>query len=78
MIVGRDTECLDETGVAKAAIETVAENTSDGVIAPMIFTAIGGPILGFFTKLSIPWIPWWDIRMTDIVFWQTRQKLDDS
>ena len=39
MIVGRDTECLDETGVAKAAIETVAENTSDGVIAPMIFTA---------------------------------------
>lgn len=50
MIVGRDTECLDETGIAKAAIETVAENTSDGVIAPMIFTAIGGPILGFFYK----------------------------
>ena len=50
MIVGRDTECLDETGVAKAAIETVAENTSDGVIAPMIYTAIGGPILGFFYK----------------------------
>lgn len=50
MIVGRDTECLDETGVAKAAIETVAENTSDGVIAPMICTAIGGPILGFFYK----------------------------
>ena len=48
MIVGRDTECLDETGVAKAAIETVAENTSDGVIAPMIYTAIGGPILGIF------------------------------
>lgn len=36
MIVGRDTEQLDETGVAKAAIETVAENASDGVIAPMI------------------------------------------
>lgn len=50
MIVGRDTAVLDETGVAKAAIETVAENTSDGVIAPMIFTAIGGPILGFFYK----------------------------
>ena len=50
MIVGRDTECLDETGIAKAAIETVAENTSDGVIAPMICTAIGGPILGFFYK----------------------------
>ena len=50
MIVGRDTEQLDETGVAKAAIETVAENTSDGVIAPMIYTAIGGPILGFLYK----------------------------
>lgn len=50
MIVGRDTECLSEEGVAKAAIETVAENTSDGVIAPMLYTALGGPILGFFYK----------------------------
>ena len=50
MIVGRDTECLTEEGVAKAAIETVAENTSDGVIAPMLFTALGGPVLGFFYK----------------------------
>lgn len=50
MIVGRDTEALDAEGVAKAAIETVAENTSDGVIAPMLYTALGGPILGFFYK----------------------------
>ena len=50
MIVGRDTECLQEEGVAKAAIETVAENTSDGVIAPMLYTALGGPILGFVYK----------------------------
>jgi adenosylcobinamide-phosphate synthase len=50
MIVGRDTDCLDERGVAKAAIETVAENTSDGVIAPMLCLAIGGPVLGFFYK----------------------------
>ena len=50
MIVGRDTECLNEEGVAKAAIETVAENTSDGVIAPMLYTALGGPILGFLYK----------------------------
>lgn len=50
MIVGRDTQALTEEGVAKAAIETVAENTSDGVIAPMLYTAIGGPILGFFYK----------------------------
>lgn len=50
MIVGRDTEKLDEEGVAKAAVETVAENTSDGVIAPMLFLALGGPVLGFFYK----------------------------
>lgn len=50
MIVGRDTECLDEEGVAKAAVETVAENTSDGVIAPMLYLALGGPILGFGYK----------------------------
>ena len=50
MIVGRDTEHLDEEGVARAAIETVAENTSDGVIAPMLYLAIGGPVLGFFYK----------------------------
>lgn len=50
MIVGRDTDCLDEAGVAKAAIETVAENTSDGVIAPMLYTALGGPILGLLYK----------------------------
>lgn len=50
MIVGRDTEALDETGVAKAAVETVAENTSDGVIAPMFYMAIGGAALGFFYK----------------------------
>ncbi|MBR1931731.1 MAG: cobalamin biosynthesis protein CobD [Lachnospiraceae bacterium] len=50
MIVGRDTEHLDEIGVAKAAIETVAENTSDGSIAPLIYTAIGGPIGGFAYK----------------------------
>lgn len=50
MIVGRDTAALDEEGVAKAAVETVAENTSDGVIAPMLYTALGGPVLGFFYK----------------------------
>lgn len=50
MIVGRDTAVLNEEGVAKAAIETVAENTSDGVIAPMLYTALGGPVLGFFYK----------------------------
>lgn len=50
MIVGRDTAGLDEEGIVKAAVETVAENTSDGVIAPMIYTALGGPVLGFLYK----------------------------
>lgn len=50
MIVGRDTDELTEEGVAKAAIETVAENTSDGVIAPMLSLFLGGPVLGFFYK----------------------------
>ena len=50
MVVGRDTEVLDETGATKAAVETVAENASDGVIAPLLFLAIGGAPLGFFYK----------------------------
>lgn len=50
MIVGRDTKNLDEKGITKAAVETIAENTSDGIIAPMIFMAIGGAPLGFFYK----------------------------
>ena len=50
MIVGRDTRTLDEAGVTKAAVETVAENTSDGIIAPLFYMAIGGPVLMFFYK----------------------------
>ncbi len=50
MIVGRDTTRLDRAGIARAAVETVAENTSDGVVAPMVFLAIGGAPLGFFYK----------------------------
>ena len=50
MIVGRDTAALDEKGVVRAAVETVAENTSDGVIAPLLFLAIGGGPLGMFYK----------------------------
>lgn len=50
MIVGRDTQSLSEEGVTKAAVETVAENTSDGIIAPMIYMAIGGAPLMFLYK----------------------------
>ena len=50
MIVGRDTQSLTEEGVTKAAVETVAENASDGVIAPMLYMAIGGVWLMFLYK----------------------------
>lgn len=50
MIVGRDTDELDEEGVARAAVETVAENTSDGVVAPMMYMAVGGAPLGMMYK----------------------------
>lgn len=50
MIVGRDTEDLTVEGVTKAAVETVAENTSDGVTAPLIYMLIGGAPLGFLYK----------------------------
>ncbi len=49
-IVGRDTAVLDRAGIARAAVETVAENTSDGVIAPFFFMAVFGPAGGFFYK----------------------------
>ena len=50
MIVGRDTENLDEAAITRAVVETIAENTSDGIIAPLIYTFLGGPILGFAYK----------------------------
>ena len=49
-IVGRDTAALTEEECAKAAIETVAENASDGVIAPMLYMFIGGAPLAFLYK----------------------------
>ena len=53
MIVGRDTENLDEAGVERAAVETVAENFSDGVAAPMIFMAIGGaPLMMLYKSVN--------------------------
>lgn len=49
-IVGRDTQALTAEGVTKAAVETVAENTGDGVVAPMVFLALGGAPLGLLYK----------------------------
>ncbi len=52
MIVGRDTDCLGRDGITRAAVETVAENTSDGVTAPLFWMAVGGAPLGFFYKAA--------------------------
>lgn len=52
MIVGRDTACLDESGIIKAAVETVAENSSDGVTAPIFYMTFFGAIGGFFYKAA--------------------------
>jgi len=49
-IVGRDTAQLDETGITRATVETIAENTGDGVIAPLLFMALGGGALGVLYK----------------------------
>jgi adenosylcobinamide-phosphate synthase len=50
MIVGRDTNRLDEKGVIKAAIETIAENFSDAVAAPMFYMSLGGVPLMYVYK----------------------------
>jgi len=49
-IVGRDTDDLDEAGIARATVETIAENTSDGVVAPMFYQAVGGAPLALLYK----------------------------
>ncbi|HWP50466.1 MAG TPA: adenosylcobinamide-phosphate synthase CbiB [Clostridia bacterium] len=49
-IVGRNTTGLDRTGIIRAAVETVAENTCDGVIAPLFWLAVGGAPCGVFYK----------------------------
>ena len=51
-IVGRDTSCLSEEEIIKATVETVAENTTDGVIAPMLYLILGGPILAMGFKAA--------------------------
>jgi adenosylcobinamide-phosphate synthase len=52
LIVGRDVDRYDEEGIARATVETVAENLVDGVIAPLFFAAIGGAPLAMACKMS--------------------------
>jgi len=52
MLVGRDTEKLSEAEVVRAAVESVAENTVDGILAPLFFAAVGGPVLAMSYKAA--------------------------
>lgn len=52
MIVGRDTENLSEEGIIKAAVETVAESTCDGIVAPLFYMMIAGPAAGWMYKAA--------------------------
>ncbi len=52
LIVGRDTAHLDEEQILRACIETVSENTSDGIVAPLFYLFLGGPVLAMIYKAS--------------------------
>jgi adenosylcobinamide-phosphate synthase len=78
-IVGRDTQNLSMEQVTKATVETVAENTSDGVIAPLLYLAIGGPVLGMVYKAintMDSMVGYKNDRYID--FGRTAAKLDDA
>ena len=78
MIVGRDTKVLDKAGITRAAVETVAENTSDGVIAPFLFMTVFGPLGGTFYKAVNTMDSMIGYRNDKyILFGRTAAKLDD-
>lgn len=52
LIVGRDTAALDEQGILRATVETVAENTSDGILAPLCYLLAGGPLAALLYKAA--------------------------
>ena len=77
-IVGRDTQDLSEEEIIKATVETVSENTTDGVISPLLYAAIGGPILlwGFKAASTLDsMVGYLDEKYRDIGW--SSAKLDD-
>ena len=77
-IVGRDTQNLDEEEIVKATVETVAENTTDGVISPLLFALLGGPVLlwGYKAANTLDsMVGYMDERYRDIGW--SSAKLDD-
>jgi adenosylcobinamide-phosphate synthase len=78
-LVGRDTERLTEPEVVRAAVESVAENTVDGIIAPLFFAALGGPIAAMTYKAASTldsMIGYRNERYID--FGRTAAKIDDG
>ena len=77
-IVGRDTQNLDEEEIVKATVETVAENTTDGVISPLFWALLGGPVLlwGFKAANTLDsMVGYMDEKYRDIGW--SSAKLDD-
>ena len=78
-IVGRDTQSLSEEEIIKASVETVAENTTDGVISPLLYAALGGPVLmwGFKAASTLDsMVGYLDEKYRDIGW--SSAKLDDA
>jgi adenosylcobinamide-phosphate synthase len=50
MLVSRDTGMLEESGLSRAALESLFENSADGLVAPLAFAALGGPVAAVFFK----------------------------
>ncbi len=78
MIVGRDTAVLDDKGIIRAAVETVAENASDGVTAPLFYIMLGGAPLGFVYKAANTldsMVGYWNEKYRQIGWFSA--KLDD-
>ena len=77
-IVGRDTQSLSEEEIIKATVETVAENTTDGVVSPLLYAALGGPVLmwGFKAASTLDsMVGYLDEKYRDIGW--SSAKLDD-
>ena len=78
-IVGRDTEEMDESDIVRATVETIAESTADGIIAPLFYLALGGPPLALAYKAvstldsmighlddRYRWFGWASARLDDV------------
>jgi cobalamin biosynthesis protein CobD/CbiB len=66
---GRDTANLDERDIVRATVETVAENLSDGIVAPLFYLALGGPVAMAAYKAANTLDSMWAIATIAIATW---------